>query len=262
MSKPIDLIATIGPACSDIATITAMIEAGMTMARLNFSWGTYAEHTQFITLIRTAAASLGVTVPIIQDVSGPRVQAAHGHSFAVAESVLTVKDKESIQAMNEHGVEYIAQSYVGGVSDVTDLRTFLHSIGSTAKIIAKIERQEAIDSIGDIIRSVDGIMIARGDLGDAIPYYRVPFVQKDILAQCSQVDRPVIVATEMLSSMLTTTRPSRADVSDIAQAVLDGATMTMLSNETAVGSNPVLAVQTMRTIIDEARRERDLHKTV
>ena len=113
-------------------------------------------------------------------------------------------------------------------------------------------------NLDSIIAAVDGIMIARGDLGDAIPFATLPFVQKDILRRCVAAGKPAIVATEMLTSMITNERPSRADVSDITHAVLDGASATMLSNETAVGAHPVKAIEVMRTVVDEAIQHTDV----
>lgn len=250
---PIQIVATIGPATKDYESILKLIHSGMSLARLNFSWGTHAEHRQFVHDIRAAATAADTHVPIIQDLSGPRVQTDASHTFASDIEVLTDKDKSDITALVDLQIEYIALSFVKDEHDVINLRTVLQSFGATTKIIAKIERQEALDNLDAIIASADGIMIARGDLGDAIPFETVPFVEKDILRRCNVARKPAIVATGMLTSMIDEPTPSRADISDIAQAVLDGTSATMLSNETAVGQYPAQTVVVMRRIIDEAQ---------
>lgn len=250
----IQIVATIGPACQDLQTISAMIDNGMSLARLNFSWGTHDEHREFVQRVRLAASSAGVPVPIIQDLSGPRVQEGAGHGVDTQISVITQKDRDDIAALAELDIEYVALSFVADAQDIAQLKEILTAVGSSSQVIAKVERQEALDSLDAIIAAADGIMIARGDLGEAVPYETVPFVKKDILRRCQAAGKPVIVATEMLTSMITNDKPSRADVSDIAQAVLDGASATMMSNETAVGQHPVEAVEVMRKVVDEAAR--------
>jgi pyruvate kinase len=229
-----------------------MIKVGMSIARLNFSWGTHDEHREFVLDVRMAAEQLGVQIPIIQDLSGPRVQTGAGHTIDTDIAVITQKDMDDLEALADRQVEYVALSFVKNADDIAQLRTLINNLNSGSKIIAKIERPEAIEQIDSIIDAADGIMIARGDLGDAIPFATLPFVKKDILRRCVAVGVPAIVATEMLTSMISSQHPSRADVSDMAQAVLDGASATMLSNETAVGKYPVKAVEVMRTVVDEA----------
>ncbi len=252
--KPIQIVVTIGPACKEVAVIKNMITAGMSIARLNFSWGTHDEHRAFVTTIREAALSANATIPIIQDLSGPRIQkgAVHTHDHDV--EVITEKDRADVVALADLQIEYVALSFVKDAADIVSLRAILTEAGSVSKIIAKIERQEALDNLDEIIAASDGIMIARGDLGDAIPIETLPFVKKNILQRCNAAQKPAIVATEMLTSMIDDTDPSRADVSDIAHAVLDGASATMLSNETAVGSNPVETVGVMRKVVNEASK--------
>jgi len=251
------IIATIGPACNDTQTIAQMIQAGMSIARQNFSWGTHAEHRDFVLAIRQAATQAGVVVPIIQDLSGPRVQAGADHTVNADIAVITDKDLADIAALADLQIEYVALSFVKDAADIAQLRNHLSTAGSTSKIIAKIERPEALENLDSIIEATDGIMIARGDLGDAIPFETLPFVKKDILRRCMAAGKPAIVATDMLSSMIDSDRPSRADVSDIAHAVLDGASATMLSNETAVGAHPAAAVAVMRKVVDEAQSHTD-----
>lgn len=251
------IVATIGPSCKDFDKIVSLVRVGMSLARLNFSWGTHAEHRQFVSHVRKAASEVGVAVPVIQDLSGPRIQQGAGHTFDSDVTVITEKDRSDIHALADMSIEYVALSFVKDATTVHELRHLLQAAGSQSKIIAKIERTEALDNIDEIISAVDGIMIARGDLGDAIPVETVPFVKKDILRRCVAAGVPSIVATEMLTSMIDNEQPSRADVSDIAHAVLDGASATMLSNETAVGTYPVQAVTMMRRVVVEAAAHTD-----
>lgn len=258
MNKP-QIVATIGPACQNIHTMSAMVEAGMSLARLNFSWGAHDEHRSFVIDVRHAAAEAGVTVPIIQDLSGPRVQEGAEHTLNTNVAVITDKDLDDLKALADMRIEYVALSFIKDADDIHQLRNHLTQAGAQSKIIAKIERPEAINNLDGIIQAADGIMIARGDLGDAIAYETLPFVKKDILKRCIAGNTPAIVATEMLTSMIEGDRPSRADVSDIAHAVLDGASATMLSNETAVGAHPVKAIQVMRTVVDHAIEHAQLY---
>jgi pyruvate kinase len=260
--ETIQIIATIGPSCKDEKTIIAMVNAGMSIARLNFSWGTHEEHALFVQMVRDAATERGIRIPIIQDLSGPRVQSEVGHSLDSEQSVITDKDIADLVFAQAQNPEYVAMSFVRNAQDIRDLRELLSQKGITSKIIAKIERKEALETIDEIIAEADGIMIARGDLGDAIPMETLPFVKKDILKKCIQANRPAIVATEMLTSMTEDPDPSRADISDIAQAVQDGASATMLSNETATGKFPVETVACMRAVVDEALHHTEVSSPV
>lgn len=250
--SPMQLVATIGPATASMEAMAAVITAGMDVMRLNLSWGTHEEHRQFIVDVREVAQSLGAQVIVIQDLSGPRVQKEDGHTFTADADVFTDKDRADIDALLDLQPEYIAQSFVASADDIAALRTYLEERGSNSKIIAKIERQEALDALDEIIEVADAVMVARGDLGDAVPFETLPFIKQEIITAARAAGKPVIVATEMLTSMQDDPHPSRADVSDIADAVQDGASATMLSNETAVGENPADAVRVMRTVIDEA----------
>ena len=253
------IVATIGPACKDSETMNKMVLSGMSMARLNFSWGTHEEHREFVVRVREAAQAAGQSVIIVQDLSGPRVQEGATHTVDSDIEVITNKDRSDIVALSDMNIEYVALSFVKDANDITQLQTLLTEAGSQSKVIAKIERPEALANLDEIIATADGIMIARGDLGDAIPFETLPFVKKDILRRCAQAQTPSIVATEMLTSMIDQEKPSRADVSDIAHAVLDGASATMMSNETAVGRYPVQAVVVMKRVVDEAVKHVDVH---
>ncbi len=248
----IQVIATIGPSCAAKEVLEQMVEAGMSVARLNFSWGTHEEHTEFVEKLRAVAAEKGITIPVIQDLSGPRVQGDDGHTLDAGASVITEKDIADLEFTRIVKPEYVAMSFVRAASDIVELRDLLTERGITAKIIAKIERKEALDALEEIIKEADGIMVARGDLGDAIAFETVPFEKKRILERCMEAGKPSIVATEMLTSMTDDRDPSRADITDISQAVLDGASATMLSNETAVGEFPIAVISVMRKVVDEA----------
>jgi pyruvate kinase len=165
---------------------------------------------------------------------------------------LTAKDREDVLFGLEQGVEYIALSFVRRPEDVTELRALV--TGSETCLIAKIEKQEAVDAFEAILEQVDGVMVARGDLGVEIPLEEVPPAQKRIIARCNAAGKPVITATQMLESMIREARPTRAEVSDVANAVWDGSDAVMLSGETAIGVRPVEVVATMDRIVRAAER--------
>lgn len=152
----------------------------------------------------------------------------------------------------EHEVDFVALSFVTAASDILKARQFLQAKGADVALIAKIERHEAVDNIDAIIAAADGLMVARGDLGVEMPLERVPSVQKEIISRCNRVGKPVIVATQMLESMVHSAYPTRAEVSDVANAILDGADAVMLSEETAAGEYPEEAAQMMAKVAVEA----------
>jgi pyruvate kinase len=162
---------------------------------------------------------------------------------------LTEKDKLDLTFAVRYGVEYIAQSFIRSRHDVRAVRSFLKGRLPTCKIIAKIENRQGINNIDGIIEESDGIMIARGDMGVSIPLYEVPMVQKMIIKKCNRAGKLVITATQMLESMVERNRPTRAEVADVANAVLDGTDFVMLSAETAAGQYPVEAVKMMNAVI-------------
>ncbi|MDH5739080.1 MAG: pyruvate kinase [Nitrospira sp.] len=174
---------------------------------------------------------------------------------AVSAPTLTDKDRHDIQFGVEHGVDYVALSFVRGSQDIDAVRTLLAEHGSNIPIIAKIERAEAVQSLGEILNRADGVMIARGDLGVEMGPEAVPVLQKRIIIEANRRRRLVITATQMLESMTQATRPTRAEASDVANAVFDGTDAVMLSAETAVGSYPVETVQVMDRIIRVAEEE-------
>jgi pyruvate kinase len=169
-------------------------------------------------------------------------------------SSITSEDLKHLAFAVEQGVDFVAISFVHSVADVLEIKKILQKKRANIAIIAKIEKREGVNDIDRIIAEVDGIMIARGDLGIEIPLKRVPIVQKEIIRKCNQAGKPVIVATQMLESMVGATRPTRAEVSDVANAIFDRTDAVMLSGETAVGKYPVRAVKTMVSIITETEK--------
>ena len=170
---------------------------------------------------------------------------------------LTDKDKTFIEMAVKNKVDFIAHSFVRSKQDVIDVQQVLNSFDSNIKIIAKIENQEGVDNLDDILENVYGIMVARGDLGIEIPYEKIPGIQKMIITKCIITRKPVIVATQMLHSMITNPRPTRAEVSDIANAIYSQTDAIMLSGETANGKYPVEAVKTMTKVALEVERNKE-----
>lgn len=163
-------------------------------------------------------------------------------------SSLTSKDKEDVKFGIKNDVDFIALSFVRKASDVLELKEILKKYNSNIKIIAKIETEEALENLDEIIKVSDGIMVARGDLAVEIPPEKVPIVQKTIIKKCNNLGKPVITATQMLSSMVNSPTPTRAEVADIANAILDGTDAVMLSEETTIGKYPLEAVQVMSRV--------------
>jgi len=246
------IVATIGPASADMNLLKDMINHGLSIARLNFSWGTYDEHAIYIKNIRESAQILGVQIPIIQDLSGPRIQHTDGHGFNNESiEVITPKDLADLAFGISQNVEYVALSYVGDANDIIKLKNEIQKLGGNAKVIAKIERSVALNNLDEIIKASDGIMIARGDLGNEIPLEKLPFIEKEIIEKCKNAGIPVITATQMLLSMTENETPTRAEVVDVAFAIVSGSDAVMLSEETARGKYPLLAVDMMKRTINE-----------
>ncbi|MEI7437189.1 MAG: pyruvate kinase, partial [bacterium] len=170
---------------------------------------------------------------------------------SISAPILSEKDKSDLAFGLKQGVDYVAISFVRSAKDVLAARRFMQQQGIERPLIAKIEKHEALDNIDDIIKVVDGVMVARGDLGVEIPLERVPHIQKMLIEKANRAGKPVITATQMLKSMCENPRPTRAEVNDVANAVLDGTDAVMLSEESAAGSYPVLAVETMAKIAAE-----------
>ncbi len=168
---------------------------------------------------------------------------------------LTEKDLIDLEFIIQQKVEWVALSFVRRTEDITELKDKLKAAGCKSKVIAKIEMPEAVKNLRDIIVESDGVMIARGDLGVELPVEEVPLIQKDIIRKCLHRAKPVIVATQMMESMMERTKPNRSEISDVANAVLEGADAVMLSGETASGKYPVLVVETMTKIILEIEQK-------
>ena len=331
MERQTKIVCTIGPATDSPEMLRKLIEAGMNVARLNFSHSTHEQHAHVIRLIREISAEMGVPVAILQDLSGPKIRTGpmgsdssvelkEGAKFAltceeipgdehcvsvsyfttltrklkigdhvfladgsiqlrvmdidaggIRCEVMTHGELRSRQGINVPGVslgipavtdkdlndlsfgmvnrvDLVAMSFVQQGSDLAPLRHTMRIRGMETSIIAKIEKHEALDNIDEIIESADGIMIARGDLGIEIPLEQVPVVQKMIINKAGVRGKPVITATQMLESMVENARPTRAEVTDVANAVFDGTDAVMLSGETAIGKYPVQAVEMMDKI--------------
>jgi pyruvate kinase len=167
---------------------------------------------------------------------------------------MTEKDLEDVQFIMKEALDWVALSFVKRVADIEMLRAILGKHKSKSKIIAKIEMPEAIVNLRDIIIASDGIMVARGDLGVELPVEKIPLIQKEIIRKCIHRAKPVIVATQMMESMMDRVKPNRSEITDVANAVIEGADALMLSGETAVGQFPVLVIETMRKIISEVEQ--------
>jgi pyruvate kinase len=328
------IVATIGPASRDPETLTRMVQAGLDVARLNFSHGNREIHAENAERIRAAAASVGRQVAILQDLPGPKLRIGAlendiaelkpgetlvlhagsnelgnasqmsvtwqglagavdrddvvyladgairlrvtqiregdgevetaveiGGSVASRQGLNIPGSTRGLAAVPEEdldmlrfgesiGVDLVALSFVRTAEDVTSVRKH-----TRLPLIAKIEKPQAVDSAEEIIRAADCVMVARGDLGIELPIFEVPMVQKALLRVAGRLARPSITATQMLDSMVASSRPTRAEVADVANAILDGTDAVMLSQETAVGSYPVESIEMMAAVAERTERE-------
>ncbi|MBD2199027.1 MULTISPECIES: pyruvate kinase [Calothrix] len=332
------IVATIGPATSSPEMLKAIIEAGATTLRLNFSHGSHDDHQRSIRLIRQTAFELNQPVAILQDLQGPKIRLgrfengsivlAKGDRFTltnrpiigtqeiscvtydyladevpvgakillddgrvemVVEEInrdkgdlhcrvtvagklsnnkgvnfpgvylsikaMTDKDREDLMFGLDQGVDWVALSFVRNPQDIMEIKELISSTGKNVPVVAKIEKHEAIEQMEAVLALCDGVMVARGDLGVELPAEDVPVLQKRLIATANRLGIPIITATQMLDSMVSNPRPTRAEVSDVANAILDGTDAVMLSNETAVGSYPVEAVATMARIAERIEQE-------
>ena len=176
-------------------------------------------------------------------------------SRSIRAPILSEKDRRDLVFGLEQGVDFVALSFVRSAADIAEVRSFMDACGKSRPLIAKIEKHEALDDLDGILAAVDGLMVARGDLGVDIPLERVPRVQKLLIEKANRAGKPVITATQMLKSMVEAPRPTRAEVTDVANAILDGTDAVMLSEETAAGQYPVEAVETMDRIARETERD-------
>lgn len=333
------IICTIGPSCEDEKTLKEMFLAGMNVARLNFSHGSYEEHQNRINLIKKLRTELNIPVAIMLDTKGPeyriktfkdgKITLKEGDTFSfVTEDIIgdnsrvsvsykgivndlvpgdrillnngiisfevnsvtknevictvlnggVLSDRKSMSFPNKilkqeylseqdksdllfgikNDIDFFACSFVSQRQDLIDVRAFIDANGgSDIELIAKIENQSGIDNIEEICSECSGIMIGRGDMGVEIPFEELPAAQKHLITKCRLLGKRVITATEMLESMINNPRPTRAETSDVANAVYDGTSAIMLSGETAAGKYPVLAVKTMASIAEHT--EQNIH---
>lgn len=340
--KRTKIVCTIGPASASSKTLEKMIKAGMDVARLNFSHGTYDEHAGYIKTIRQISKKINKPVAIMQDLQGPRlrvgdlgkggiklkkggqviltsnknlkkgsyqiiplenndlaknvkkgdkillenglielkvikVEKSKVYSKTIKGGIttsfkginlpgrtsklpsLTSKDKEDLKFGLEQEVDFVAISFVKSARDILTLKKLIYKYSPTMArkkrnlplVVAKIEKQEAIENFDKILKETDGVMVARGDLGIETPAEEVPIIQKELISKCLRAAKPVIVATQMLDSMIRNSKPTRAEVSDVANAVVDHTDAVMLSGETATGKYPVESVKMMNKIIEE-----------
>ena len=326
------IVCTMGPAVEAPGKVEQLIKAGMNMARLNLSHGSYEEHQSRFDAVRNAAKTAGVPVAILVDLQGPKIRLARfaqgphdlsrGDVFtittdeidgtkdrvgttykglpgdckpgdriliddgkvtvevtsvtktdvvtkviepgavsnnkginlpgvAVSVPALSEKDIEDLRWGLKAGADFIALSFVRSAEDIKDVHRIMDEEGLRVPVIAKIEKPQAVANLEGIVAAFDGIMVARGDLGVELPIEDVPLVQKHCIELARDAAKPVIVATQMLDSMITNSRPTRAEATDCANAVLDGADALMLSGETSVGEFAIEAVETMARIIQK-----------
>ncbi len=258
MSSKAQIIATIGTSSNGADILCAMSKAGMDIARLNFAWiPDEAEALRQIRAARAGAGACGRLAPILADLPARRITNATGHTYDQSAQLLTASEEAQLAVCIAEGVEMFALSFVGSAADVDELRSAVRARGGAQKIIAKIERKVAVEKIDEIIAAADAVMVARGDLGAEVPLEEIPFIQKMIIKKANATGKPVIVATQMLFSMTTNKEPTRAEVTDVEEAITDGADAVMLSEETASGHYPVEAVAMMERIVTESERHRE-----
>ena len=227
------IIATIGPASEKSSVLNQLIQAGVNVFRFNLKYSTIEKHSQIIDEIRKVASEQNKSVQIMIDLPNPSF--LKGINLAVNKKA-----------------EYIALSYLEQADEIMSFKKVIAEMKLSASVIAKIETKGALNYFEEILNEADVVMVARGDLGESIPIEKVPFAQKEIILFCKKADKMVIVATEMLLSMTSNKEPTRAEVSDVANAVIEGSSAVMLSEETSIGENPVQAVKTMSKVIYEA----------
>ena len=257
------IVATIGPASEKPGVLKSMIEHQLGVVRMNFSWGDSPDRIRQINLVRQLEKECKCRIPIIIDLPGPRVQKKELHTYDhKAISSVTEHDEEFIGFAVEHGVEYVAVSFVGSEKDIEKCRDIINRLSGKQKIIAKIERAIALESLDAIISVADAIMVARGDLGNEVPLEKIPFVQERIIRAAKAAGKPVITATQMLLSMVHEPTPTRAEVTDVANAILEGSDAVMLSEETAIGKYPVETVAMMEKIVLEAEKHMGGKETI
>lgn len=242
--------ATLGPKSSAVSTIKAMLEAGMTGVRLDLSGCTLEVYRALIDVIREAGKACGVTLELIMDMQGP-------DEDDPASPALTADDRRSIALARELGITTLMQPFVRGRRDVAEIRSVLQAAGyPELPIMSKIENRSGLAMREEIAEASDEICVARGDLGRNIPLWELPAAQKAIAETCRRAGKPLMVVNQLLASMEHSAVPTRAEVCDIYNAVLDGADTLLLVAETKKGDFPVEAVRWLRQVGEEAASHR------
>lgn len=251
----IKIVATIGPASDKPEMLNQMMRMGMDIARLNFFWGKTEEQKKRIDTIREVAKNNQRKIPIIIDLPGPRIQDQDGHTYdkRLAHR-MTEEDQGFIEFGVKNEIEYFAISFVGDKEDVLECKREIKKHGGNQKVMAKIERKDAVENLDEILSAADAIMIARGDLANEVALEKIPFVQDEIVKKCKKAGKPVVVATQMLYTMKDYPIPTRAEATDVVTAVLQGTDATMLSEETAQGKYPIKSVYVMEKMLLEAEK--------
>jgi len=242
MKRHVKIVCTLGPASSSPEVVERMLKGGMDIARLNLAHGTLEEHSQLISEVRLLSQKLKLPTGILLDLPGLKRRV--GDMRAVFGEHLEFADSQK--------VDFIALSFISSVRQVKEVRALLKKMNAYMPVIVKIEQAQALEQSGAILEVSDGIMVARGDLALEISIEKVPLAQKQLIKEANRRGKPVITATQMLESMVQSAIPTRAEATDVANAILDGSDALMLSEETATGSYPVEAIETMIRIALEA----------
>lgn len=337
------IVATIGPASSDVDVLRQMMMEGLNVVRINFSHGEYADHQRVIDNVRLLNKELKTHTAILADLQGPKIRTGmmegglvqlktgdtvrittteqpgtaecfsinymrfaeevdlgnhillddgklkltvissngkdlveariiHGGTLSSRKGVnlpntriripsLTEKDRSDLEFALKNDISWIGLSFVRSPDDVVELKKIIADHGAEARVIAKIEKPEAVERLDKILEVSDGLMVARGDLGVEMPIEEIPITQKEIIRKCRNASKPVIIATQMMESMIENFSPTRAEVTDVANAVLDGSDAVMLSGETSVGRYPVEVIKAMFKIIIRMERHQSIYNT-
>jgi pyruvate kinase len=243
LKRHVKIVCTLGPASQSEHVISEMLKAGMDIARLNLNYSTLEEHSQTISLVRRLSEELGLRTGILLDCPGLK-------KYPTA----TIREafQKHLEFAKSQNVDFLALSFISTAEQVREVRRLLTEIEYSILLVVKIEQTSALAESEAILDIADGIMVARGDLAIQISIEKVPLAQKRLIKAANQRGKPVITATQMLESMVKSVHPTRAEATDIANAVLDGTDALMLSEESAIGEYPVAAVEMMAKIAVEA----------
>ena len=244
-NRHVKIVSTLGPASSSLEVIRKLLLAGMDIVRLNLNYGTLEEHSRTIATVRSLSQEYKLTTGVLLDLPGYKRRSGGVRDVFGPHLEFAIADK----------ADFVALSFISSAQQVTEVRKLLEEMASDIPIIVKIEKARALEASEAILDVCDGIMVARGDLASEISIERVPLAQKHLVKAANGAGKPVITATQMLESMVRSNTPTRAEATDVFNAVLDGSDALMLSEETAIGTYPVVAVETMVKIILEAEAE-------